>query len=120
MAHLGVQSILFVIVPDHSVAGMVLAPAGFLHLRGAGSEGLLSRIALSLIRGLGLSLTALMVTRRAGSALTAEIGLHAVLGGSTPWRRLGSTRYQAPRRRSGSSRDRVLDPLLARFFDVVG
>ena len=49
---------------------------GIYNLRKFGSEGVLgSLVALSLIRGLGPVLPALIVTGRAGSALTAEIGI---------------------------------------------
>ncbi len=57
-------------------AGMVLALQGYYTLRKFGSEALLGpAVALSLIRELGPVLSALMVTGRAGSALTAEIGI---------------------------------------------
>jgi phospholipid/cholesterol/gamma-HCH transport system permease protein len=56
--------------------GMVLGLQGFYTLRKFGSEGLLgSAVALSLIRELGPVLTALMVIGRAGSAMTAELGI---------------------------------------------
>jgi phospholipid/cholesterol/gamma-HCH transport system permease protein len=55
---------------------MVLALQLFYTLRKFGSEALLGpAIALSLVRELGPVLSALMVTGRAGSALTAEIGM---------------------------------------------
>jgi len=55
---------------------MVLALQLFYILRKFGSVGLLGPgIALSLIRELGPVLCALMITGRAGSALTAEIGM---------------------------------------------
>ena len=56
--------------------GMVLALQGYHTLRGFGSEALLgSAVALSLLRELAPVLTALMVTARAGSAITAELGI---------------------------------------------
>jgi phospholipid/cholesterol/gamma-HCH transport system permease protein len=56
--------------------GMVLGLQLFYTLRKFGSEGYLgSVIALSLIRELGPVLTAIMITARAGSAMTAEIGI---------------------------------------------
>lgn len=67
---------LTVILLMGSFTGMVLALQLFYILRKFGSEALLGPgIALSLIRELGPVLTALMVTGRAGSALTAEIGM---------------------------------------------
>lgn len=72
---IGVKS-LFVIVLTAAFTGMVLALQGYYTLQKFGSEGLLgSAVALSLIRELGPVLSALMVTGRAGSALTAEIGI---------------------------------------------
>ena len=65
----------FVVVLTAGFTGMVLALQGYYSLRKFGSEGLLgSAVALSMIRELGPVLAALMVTARAGSAMTAEIG----------------------------------------------
>jgi phospholipid/cholesterol/gamma-HCH transport system permease protein len=59
-----------------SFTGMVLALQAFHTLRKVGSEALLGpAVALTLIRELGPVLSALTVTGRAGSALTAEIGI---------------------------------------------
>jgi len=67
---------LLVILLTGSFTGMVLALQLYYILRKFGSEALLGPgIALSLIRELGPVLSALMVTGRAGSALTAEIGM---------------------------------------------
>src|SRR5512133_2482887 len=65
---------LFVIFLTASFTGMVLGLQGYYTLAKFGSEGMLgTAVALSLIRELGPVLTALMVTGRAGSAITAEI-----------------------------------------------
>ena len=65
----------FVVVLTAGFTGMVLALQGYYTLRKFGSEGLLgSAVALSMIRELGPVLTGLLVTGRAGSATTAEIG----------------------------------------------
>jgi len=67
---------MLVILLTGSFTGMVLALQLFYILRKFGSEALLGPgIALSLIRELGPVLSALMVTGRAGSALTAELGM---------------------------------------------
>ncbi|HEY3309192.1 MAG TPA: MlaE family lipid ABC transporter permease subunit [Desulfuromonadaceae bacterium] len=67
---------LFVIFLTAAFTGMVLGLQGYYTLRKFGSEGMLgTAVALSLIRELGPVLTALMVTGRAGSAITAEIGI---------------------------------------------
>ena len=56
--------------------GMVLALQGYPTLRRVGSEALLGPlVSLSLISELGPVLSALMVTGRAGSAITAKIGI---------------------------------------------
>lgn len=66
----------FVIFLTASFTGMVLGLQGYYTLRKFGSEGMLgAAVALSLIRELGPVLTALMVTGRAGSAISAEIGI---------------------------------------------
>ncbi|ABQ25245.1 MlaE family ABC transporter permease [Geotalea uraniireducens] len=66
----------FVIFLTASFTGMVLGLQGYYTLAKFGSEGMLgSAVALSLIRELGPVLTALMVTGRAGSAISAEIGI---------------------------------------------
>lgn len=66
----------FVVVLTAAFTGMVLALQGYYTLRKFGSEALLgSAVALSMIRELGPVLAALMVTARAGSAMTAEIGI---------------------------------------------
>lgn len=67
---------LIVILLTGSFTGMVLAFQIFHTLNKFGSEALLGpAVALSLVRELGPVLSALMVTGRAGSALTAEIGI---------------------------------------------
>lgn len=67
---------LFVIFLTAAFTGMVLGLQGYYTLTKFGSEGMLgTAVALSLIRELGPVLTALMVTGRAGSAITAEIGI---------------------------------------------
>ena len=67
---------LSIIVLTGAFTGMVLGLQGFLTLSRVGSEAFLGpAVALSLIRELGPVLAALMVTGRAGSALTAEIGI---------------------------------------------
>jgi phospholipid/cholesterol/gamma-HCH transport system permease protein len=67
---------LFVIFLVSLFAGMVLGLQGYYTLVKFGSEGLLgAAVALSLIRELGPVLTALMVIGRAGSSMSAEIGI---------------------------------------------
>ena len=67
---------MLVIALTGTFAGMVVALQGFPTLRRVGSEALLGpMVSLSLIRELGPVLAALMVTGRAGSAITAELGI---------------------------------------------
>lgn len=71
----GVQSLLIIIVSGLFI-GMVMALQGYTILVGYGAEGSLGPlVALSLLRELGPVVTALLFAGRAGSALTAEIGL---------------------------------------------
>ena len=72
---IGMKS-LFVICLTGVFTGMVLGLQGYYTLVKFGSEGLLgTAVALTLIRELGPVLTAIMVVGRAGSAMSAEIGI---------------------------------------------
>ncbi len=111
---------LFVICLTAVFTGMVLGLQGYYTLAKFGSEGMLgSAVALSLIRELGPVLTALMVTGRAGSAITAEIGIMKITEqidalksmALEPFKYLVSPKIIAA----------VLAvPLLCALFDVVG
>ena len=71
----GVQSMLLILISGLFI-GMVLALQGYNILVGFGTEESLGpMVALSLLRELGPVVTALLFAGRAGSALTAEIGL---------------------------------------------
>ncbi|KII77608.1 lipid asymmetry maintenance ABC transporter permease subunit MlaE [Vibrio renipiscarius] len=71
----GVQSLLIIILSGLFI-GMVLSLQGYVILVDFGAEGALGQmVALSLLRELGPVVTALLFAGRAGSALTAEIGL---------------------------------------------
>ncbi|MEZ8825541.1 lipid asymmetry maintenance ABC transporter permease subunit MlaE [Vibrio amylolyticus] len=71
----GVQSLAIIIVSGLFI-GMVLSLQGYIVLVDYGAEGSLGQmVALSLLRELGPVVTALLFAGRAGSALTAEIGL---------------------------------------------
>lgn len=72
---IGSKSI-FVVCLTGMFTGMVLGLQGYYTLVKFGSEGMLgAAVALSLIRELGPVLSAIMVVARAGSAMTAEIGI---------------------------------------------
>jgi phospholipid/cholesterol/gamma-HCH transport system permease protein len=73
--HIGCRSLLIIFLTA-AFTGMVLALQGYYTLRKFGADSALgSAVALSLIRELGPVLAALMVSGRAGSAITAEIGI---------------------------------------------
>jgi phospholipid/cholesterol/gamma-HCH transport system permease protein len=72
---IGSQSI-FLIALIGAFTGMVLALQGYYSLNRIGSVAFLGPlVSLSIIKELGPVLAALMVTARAGSAITAEIGI---------------------------------------------
>jgi len=116
---IGFQSAL-VIFMTGAFTGMVLGLQGFYTLNRFGSVALLGpMVALSLIKELGPVLSALMVTARAGSAMTAEIGIMRIteqieaieLMGLNPFRYL-----VVPKLLAGI----LAMPLLTAIFDVVG
>ncbi|TLY36315.1 MAG: ABC transporter permease [Nitrospirae bacterium] len=116
---IGVKS-LFVIVLTGSFTGMVLGLQGYYSLRKFGAEGLLgSAVALSLIRELGPVLSALMVTGRAGSAMTAEIGIMRITEQIDALETMAVSPMQyliAPKLLASI----LIMPLLASIFDVIG
>ncbi|NIY94673.1 MlaE family lipid ABC transporter permease subunit, partial [Vibrio diazotrophicus] len=72
---IGVQSLAIIVVSGLFI-GMVLSLQGYVILVDYGAETSLGQmVALSLLRELGPVVTALLFAGRAGSALTAEIGL---------------------------------------------
>lgn len=74
-AFIGARSVPLIILTG-AFTGMILGLQVYYTLRKFGAEAYLGpAVALSLIRELGPVLAALMVTGRAGSALTAEIGI---------------------------------------------
>lgn len=72
---IGSRSLLLIVFTG-AFTGMVVALQGYIALRRFGGEEALGpMVGLSLIRELGPVLSALMITARAGSALTAELGI---------------------------------------------
>lgn len=111
---------LFVILLTAAFTGMVLGLQGYYTLAKFGSEGMLgSAVALSLIRELGPVLTALMVTGRAGSAITAEIGIKKITEqiDALKTMALEPFKYLVSPKVLGAL---VALPLLCAIFDVVG
>jgi phospholipid/cholesterol/gamma-HCH transport system permease protein len=111
---------LTVIVLTGVFAGMVLALQLYYTLRKFGSDALLGpAIALSLIRELGPVLSALMITGRAGSAITAEIGIMRISEqiDALSSMALSPFRYLVVPKIAASV---FVFPLLSAIFDVVG
>nr|VFJ89065.1 MAG: phospholipid/cholesterol/gamma-HCH transport system permease protein [Candidatus Kentron sp. LFY] len=115
----GVLSLLIVVVSGTFV-GMVLGLQGYHTLIDFGAEESLGvLVALSLVRELGPVVSALLFSGRAGSALTAEIGLMKAteqLDGMAMMAVDPLRRVVAPRFVAGV----VSMPLLAAIFSVVG
>ncbi|WP_139795806.1 MlaE family ABC transporter permease [Desulfocicer vacuolatum] len=117
--YIGVRSISIVILVG-LFTGMVLGLQLYYTLVKFGSTGVLgSAIGLTLVRELGPVLTAIMVTARAGSAMTTEIGIQRITEqidalftmGVNPRRYLVSPRLAA---------SVISFPILTALFDLVG
>jgi len=111
---------MLVIVLTGGFTGMVLGFQGYNVLSRVGSTAFLGpMVALSLMRELGPVLAALMVTGRAGSAVTAELGImrnteqidELEILGLSPYRYLVVTTFLAAL---------ISVPLLTAIFNVVG
>jgi len=115
----GFLSLIIVIVSGLFI-GMVLALQGYTVLQGYGAEGSLGPlVALSLLRELGPVVTALLFAGRAGSALTAEIGLMKATEQLSSLEMMAIDplkRIVAPRFWAGM----ISMPLLALIFSAVG
>lgn len=115
----GVLTLLIILVSSLFV-GMVLALQGYNTLVDFGAESSLGLlVALSLARELGPVVTALLFAGRAGSALTAEIGLMKAteqLAGMEMMAVNPMTRVIAPRFVAGL----ISLPLLAAMFTAIG
>src|SRR5437899_698925 len=111
---------LTIVVLTGAFTGMVLGLQIFLTLSRFGSEAYLGpAVALSLIRELGPVLAALMVTGRAGSALTAELGIMRITEqiDALEVMALSPMRYLVtPSILAGI----VTFPMMTALFDVVG
>jgi len=100
--------------------GMVLGLQLFYTLNKFGSQGVLgSVVSLTLIRELGPVLTAIMITARAGSAMTAEIGNLRISEqiDALYTMRIDPQRYLISPRIAASI---ISFPLLTAFFDLIG
>ena len=116
---IGVRSTLIILLTA-AFTGMVLALQGYYTLRKYGSEGALgSAVALSLIREMGPVLTGIMVSARAGSAVTAEIGIMRITEQLDALDTMAVNPIQyvvMPKLLAGV----IAVPLLTAIFDVVG
>jgi phospholipid/cholesterol/gamma-HCH transport system permease protein len=117
--YIGFNSLLIILLTG-TFTGMVLGLQIFFTLSRFGSEAYLGpAVALSIIRELGPVLSALMVTGRAGSALTAEIGIMRITEqiDALTVMALNPTRYLVvPSILAGL----VTFPMMTALFDVVG
>lgn len=115
----GVMSLIIIVVSGLFV-GMVLGLQGYETLQKYGSESALgSLVALSLVRELGPVLAALLFASRAGSAITAEIGLMKATEQIAAMEMMAVdpiSRVVAPRFWAGV----ISMPLLAAMFSAVG
>jgi len=116
---IGLQSVVVILLTG-GFSGMVLGFQGFYSLSRFGSDAFLGpMVGLALIKELGPVIAALMVTGRAGSAITAEIGIMRIseqidaleLMGLNPFRYLVGPNLLAAL---------ISLPLLTAIFDVVG
>lgn len=117
--YIGFNSLLIILLTG-TFTGMVLGLQIYITLSRFGSEAYLGpAVALSIIRELGPVLSALMVTGRAGSALTAEIGIMRITEqiDALTVMALNPMRYLVvPSILAGV----VTVPMMTALFDVVG
>jgi phospholipid/cholesterol/gamma-HCH transport system permease protein len=110
----------FIIFLTAAFTGMVLGLQGYIQLAKVGSEGALgSAVAKALIQELGPVLSALMVTARAGSSITAEIGIMRITEqiDALETMALEPFKYLMSPKIIGAL---ISVPLLCAIFDVVG
>ncbi len=116
---LGVGSFIIIAITG-AFTGMVLSLQGYYTLAKFGSESLLgSAVALSIIRELGPVLGALMLVGRAGSSVTAEIGIMRVT------EQLDALQMMAVNPQARIILPRIVAttlalPLLVSMFDIIG
>jgi len=116
---IGVKSVVVILLVS-IFTGMVLGLQGYYTLVKFGSEGVLgAMVALSIIRELGPVLTAIMIIGRAGSAMSAEIGIMRITEqiDALSTMDVNPVRYLFSPRICASV---VCFPLLTALFDVVG
>lgn len=117
--YIGARSTLIIILVSF-FTGMVLGLQSYHALVKFGAQGALGTlVALTLVRELGPVLTAFMITARAGSAITAEIGIQRISEqvDALDTMRIDPIRYLISPRIAASI---ISFPLLTALFDLVG
>jgi phospholipid/cholesterol/gamma-HCH transport system permease protein len=117
--HIGASSSSIVLMVG-LFTGMVMGLQMYYALVTYGSEAALgSAVALSLVRELGPVLTAVMITARAGSAMTAEIGIQRITEQIDALQTMGinPVKYLISPRLAAAI---ISFPILTAFFDLIG
>ena len=117
--YIGARSTLIIILIG-LFTGMVMGLQSYHALVKVGAQGALGTlVTLSLVRELGPVLTAIMITARAGSAITAEIGIQRISEqiDALTTMRIDPLRYLIAPRIIASI---ISFPLLTALFDLVG
>ena len=117
--YIGARSSMIIILVSF-FTGMVLGLQSYHALVKFGAQGALGTlVALTLVRELGPVLTAIMITARAGSAITAEIGIQRISEqiDALDTMRIDPLRYLISPRITASI---ISFPLLTALFDLVG
>ena len=117
--YIGARSVTIIMLVGF-FTGMVLGLQSYHALVKFGAEGALGTlVALSLIRELGPVLTAIMITARAGSAMTAEIGIQRISEqiDALDTMRIDPLRFLISPRIAASI---ISFPLLTAIFDLIG
>ena len=117
--YIGARSVTIIMLVGF-FTGMVLGLQSYHALVKFGAQGALGTlVALSLIRELGPVLTAIMITARAGSAMTAEIGIQRISEqiDALDTMRIDPLRFLISPRIAASI---ISFPLLTALFDLIG
>ena len=117
--YIGARSTLIIMLVGF-FTGMVLGLQSYYALVKFGAEGALGTlVALSLVRELGPVLTAIMITARAGSAITAEIGIQRISEqiDALDTMRIDSLKYIISPRIAAAI---ISFPILTARFDLIG
>ncbi|MCX7982978.1 MAG: ABC transporter permease [Syntrophales bacterium] len=117
--YIGANSTLIILLVG-LFTGMVLGLQSYHALIKVGAQGAMGTlVTLSLVRELGPVLTAIMITARAGSAITAEIGIQRISEqiDALTTMRIDPIRYLISPRIAASF---ISFPLLTALFDLIG